>query len=124
MSRAAQSTQPVQPIKRGDIYWVNFAGLPNRDPRGSEIEKTRPCVILSMTEANALRRTVVCVPLTSSPEPAPPVSIAVLSAGPDSVAVCDQIAAIDKRRLKRRVAALSVADLREVEKSLRLVLVP
>ena len=113
-------TQLIQPIKRGDIYWVE---LPNRDPRGSEIEKTRPCVIVSMTEANALRRTVVCVPLTSSPEPAPPVAIAVLSAGPDSVAVCDQIAAIDKRRLKRRVGALSLADLREVEKSLRVVLV-
>ena len=116
-------TQLIQPIKRGDIYWVDFAGLPNRDPRGSEIEKTRPCVIVSMTEANALRRTVVCVPLTSSPDPAPPVTIAVPSAGPDSVAVCDQIAAIDKRRLKRRVGALSAADLREVEKSLRLVLV-
>ena len=117
MSSAAQ---PIQPFKRGDIYWVE---LPNRDPRGSEIEKTRPCVIVSMTEANALRRTVVCLPLTSSPEPAPPVAIAVPSAGPDSVAVCDQIAAIDKRRLKRRVGALSLADLREVEKSLRLILV-
>ena len=61
--------------------------------------------------------------MTSSPEPAPPVAIAVPSAGPDSVAVCDQIAAIDKRRLRRRVGALSPADMREVEKSLRLVLV-
>ena len=107
-------------FKRGDIHWVE---LPNRDPRGSEIEKTRPCVVISMTEANALRRTVVCVPLTSSPEPAPPVAIAVPSAGPDSVAVCDQIAAIDKRRLKRRVGALSASDLREIETSLRLILV-
>ncbi len=94
-----------------------------RDPRGSKIEKTRPCVIISMTEANALRRTVVCVPLTSSPEPAPPVAIAVPSAGPDSVAVCDQITTIDKRRLKRRTGALSAIDLRELEASLRLVLV-
>ena len=80
-------------------------------------------MIISLTEANALRRTAVCVPLTSSPEPAPPVAIAVLSPGPDSMAVCDQIAAIDKRRLKRRVGALSATDLREVEESVRLILV-
>ena len=111
---------PPQTIKRGDIYWVE---LPNRDPRGSEIEKTRPCVVISMTEANALRRTVVCVPLTSSPEPAPPIAIAVPSAGPDSVAVCDQIAAIDTRRLKQHAGSLSAHDLRELENSLRLILV-
>ncbi len=118
---AARSAAAVPPkITRGDIYGVE---LPNRDPRGSEIEKTRPCVVVSMTEANALRRTVVCVPLTSSPEAAPPVAIAVPSAGADSVAVCDQIAAIDKRRLKRRVGAQSAADKRTLEASFRLVLV-
>ena len=33
-------------ITRGDIYWVNF---PKHDPPGAQIEKTRPCVILSLT---------------------------------------------------------------------------
>lgn len=104
---------------RGDIHWVNF---PKRDPKGSEIEKTRPCVILSLTAVNAVRRTVVVVPLTSSPEPAPPIAIAVTSAGPDSVAVCDQMTAVDRRRLKVRMGSVSPADLRSIEQSVRLVL--
>lgn len=43
-------------LARGDIHWVNF---PKRDPHGAQIEKPRPCVILSLTAVNALRRTVV-----------------------------------------------------------------
>ena len=104
---------------RGDIHWVNF---PKRDPKGAEIEKTRPCVILSLTAVNAVRRTVLVVPLTTSPEPAPPIAIAVASAGPDSVAVCDQVMAVDKRRLKNRTGSVSPKDLQVIEQSVRLVL--
>ncbi len=104
---------------RGDIHWVNF---PKRDPKGAEIEKTRPCVILSLTAVNAVRRTVLVVPLTTSPEPAPPIAIAVASAGPDSVAVCDQVTAVDKRRLKNRTGSVSPKDLQAIEQSVRLVL--
>lgn len=106
-------------IARGDIHWVNF---PKRDPKGAEIEKTRPCVILSLTAVNAVRRTVVVVPLTSSPEPVPPIAIAVTSAGPDSVAVCDQVTAVDKRRLKGRSGRVNASDLQAIEQSVRLVL--
>ena len=104
---------------RGDIHWVNF---PKRDPKGAEIEKTRPCVILSLTAVNAVRRTVLVVPLTTSPEPAPPIAIAVASAGPYSVAVCDQVTAVDKRRLKNRTGSVSPKDLQAIEQSVRLVL--
>lgn len=106
-------------IIRGDIYWVNF---PKRDPQGAEIEKTRPCVVLSHSGVNAQRRTVVVVPLTSSPEPIPPIAIAVPSAGADSVAVCDQLTAVDKKRLQNKSGALSKEDMRAVEASIRLVL--
>ena len=104
---------------RGEIYWINFA---KRDPRGSEIEKTRPCLILSLSAANEHRSTVVVVPLTTSPLSAPPIAIAVPSAGEKSVAVCDQVTAVDKRRIKGKKGALSVKDLRAVEESVRLIL--
>ena len=104
---------------RGDIHWVNF---PRRDPKGAEIEKTRPCVILSLTAVNTVRRTVVLVPLTSSPEPVPPIAIAVSSAGPDSVAVCDQVSAVDKRRVQKKSGRVSAHDLQAIEQSVRLVL--
>ena len=106
-------------LLRGDIHWVNF---PKRDPKGSEIEKTCPCVILPLTAVNTVRRTVVVVPLTSSPEPAPPIAIAIASAGPDAVAVCDQVTAVDKRRLKGKAGRVSTKDLQAIEQSVRLVL--
>ena len=106
-------------VKRGDIHWVDF---PKRDPKGSEIEKIRPCVILSLSAVNELRRTVVVIPLTSSPEPVPPIAIAVASAGPDSVAVCDQVTAVDKRRVKNRAGSISAKDMQAIEHSVRLVL--
>lgn len=106
-------------LKRGDIHWVDF---PKRDPKGSEIEKIRPCVILSLTSVNDLRRTVVVIPLTSSPEPVPPIAIAVVSAGPNSVAVCDQVTAVDKRRVKNKTGSVSPKDLQAIEQSVRMVL--
>jgi mRNA interferase MazF len=109
----------VSTYARGEIYWVNF---PRRSPRGAEIEKTRPCVVLSLTRVNEIRRTVLVIPLTSSPEAVPPIAVAVPSAGPESVAVVDQLTAVDKSRLRKRVGALSTADLTTVENSLRMIL--
>ena len=94
--------------KRGDIHWIS---LPTRDPRGAEIEKTRPCVILSLTGANAYRKTVAVVPLTSQQRDAPPVVISVPSAGKDSKAVCDQLLAVDTRRVLERQGSLSIQDM-------------
>jgi len=59
-------------IRRGDVHWVE---LPQRDPSGSEIEKARPCVIVSLTGVNEIRRTVVVVPLTHGARDAPPIVI-------------------------------------------------
>jgi mRNA interferase MazF len=99
------------------VWWVDF------DPtRGSEIRKTRPAAILSVDPLNRARRTVVVVPLSSSPDPRPPIMVAVPSAGADSVAVCDQVRAVDKGRLARRRGRLSPADLRAVEAGVRTVL--
>jgi len=59
-------------ILRGEIWWVNL------DPtQGSEIEKTRPCLVLSHDTLNRLRRTVVVVPLSSAAKPHPPISVPV-----------------------------------------------
>ena len=106
-------------LSRGDIHWV---ALPARDPRGAEIEKRRPCVILSLTGANAFRKTVVVVPLTSQQRDAPPILIALVSAGGDSKAVCDQLLAVDKRRILDRMGKLSPPDMRLLEESVRKVL--
>jgi mRNA interferase MazF len=107
-------------IKRGDIYIVDFDPPKGAEWKaGSEILKHRPAVVVSRNGINKSRRTVLVVPLSSSPKAAPPIVVSVPSAATmqfkNSVAVCDQITAVDKgRRLKNRVGALSAADLRAV----------
>jgi mRNA interferase MazF len=103
--------------KRGEIWWVNL------DPtRGREIKKHRPCVIVSADWLNSKRSTPVVVPLSASPDSAPPVVVAVPSAGPDSVAVIDQVRAVDKSRFTHTTGRLSGNDFLLVETALRQVL--
>lgn len=105
-------------VERGDIYWVEL------DPtRGAEIAKTRPCIILSATEINLHRKTVIALPLTTtSAAAAPPLLVAVPSAGATSKARIEHIRAVDKTRLQRRIGRVSSLDLQSVEAALRQVL--
>lgn len=104
-------------MRRGDIWWVDL------DPaRSSEIRKTRPAVIVTADALNRARRTVVVVPLSTGPEPRPPIVIATPSAGAHAVAVCDQLRAVDKTRLNRASGRLSATDLRQIEDGIRRVL--
>ncbi|MCC6589294.1 MAG: type II toxin-antitoxin system PemK/MazF family toxin [Bryobacterales bacterium] len=106
----------VEP-RRGEVWWVRL------DPTlGSEIAKTRPCVILSGNVFNRLRRTVVVIPLSTSPLPAPPLLVRVGCDGRQVVAVTDQVRAIAKQRLDRRLGELSPEDLKAVEQGVRDVL--
>jgi mRNA interferase MazF len=104
-------------MRRGEIWWVDF-----EPARGSEIRKHRPAIILTDNAINRARHTVVVIPLSNSPNPQPPLVISLPSAGDGSVAVCDQIRAVDKTRLSKRIGLLTDAELRLVEKSMRSVL--
>ena len=104
-------------MKRGEIWWINL------DPtQGSEIKKTRPCVILTHDALNKARRTVVVVPLSTGAKPRPPIVVAMPSAGKESSAVCDQIRAVDKQRLIKTGGSLSRDDLQTLEEGVRQVL--
>jgi mRNA interferase MazF len=99
------------------VWWVNL------DPtRGSEIRNTRPAVVVTADALNRARRTVVVVPLSTGPTPRPPIVVSTPSAGADSVAVCDQVRAIDKARLIRLSGQLAGTDLQAVEDGMRAVL--
>jgi len=103
--------------RRGEIWRVRL------DPAtGSEIAKTRPCVLLSTDVVNERRRTVVVVPLSTSPHASPPLLVAVHCAGRDLVAMADLIRAVAKERLDTRLGELSPADLRAVEEGVREIL--
>ena len=103
--------------RRGEVWWVRL------DPtRGSEIAKTRPCLILSTNIVNERRRTVVVIPLSSALQPSPPLLIPVSCAGRKAVAVVDQIRAVAKERLEGRMGELTSEHLEEVEQGLREIL--
>jgi len=103
--------------RRGEIWWARL------DPTlGAEISKTRPCLVLSTNIANERRRTVVVIPLSTSPQASPPLLVPMECAGRKVVAVTDQIRAIAKERLKERLAEISPTDLSSVEAALRQIL--
>lgn len=103
---------------RGRVYWVEL------DPiKGSEIAKTRPCVILSTDEVNQHRKTVVVVPLTSTKTPAiAPLLVATPSMGADSKARIEHMRGVDKSRIKGAIGDMDGADLGAIEDALRRIL--
>jgi mRNA interferase MazF len=104
-------------LRRGEVWWVQL------DPtRGSEIQKTRPCIVLTTDVVNVRRRTVVIVPLSSSPRASPPLLIGVQSVGTPAVAVLDQIRAVTKERFERKLGSISNEELEAIEDGLREVL--
>jgi len=81
--------------------------LVNLDPTiGSEIKKTRPCVIISPNEMNKYLRTVVIAPMTSSIRNYP-TRVPVLHEGKNGSIVLDQIRTIDKQRIVKTYQSLS-----------------
>jgi len=113
----SQTVTPPVTVRRGEVWWVDL------DPtRGSEIRKTRPAVVLTVDVLNQARRTVVVVPLSTGPTPRPPIVVGTASAGSRSVAVCDQVRAVDKTRLTRCVGRLDHTELRAIEDGVRIVL--
>jgi mRNA interferase MazF len=88
-------------VKRGEIWLVNL------DPTvGSEIRKSRPCVVVSPPELNQYLRTVIVAPMTSQGFSAP-FRVPVTHAGTKGLIVLDQIRTVDKLRLVRRMGAVS-----------------
>jgi mRNA interferase MazF len=65
---------------------------------------------------------VVVVPLSTGPTPRPPIVVATPSAGEGSVAVCDQLRAVDRTRMVTQHGKLAAGDLRAVEEGIRAVL--
>ena len=103
--------------RRGEIWWAAL------DPTvGSEIAKTRPCLILTTDLVNAHRRRVVAVPLSSSSTPHPPIRVPLQCQGRPAVAVVDQIRAVSKQRLRSLIGCASAVELEAVGEALKQIL--
>ncbi len=86
--------------KQGEIWWVNL------DPTvGQEINKQRPCLVVSPDDMNAHLGTVIAAPITSTLR-AWPTRVAVKFNRKESSVALDQIRAVDRSRLIRRAATV------------------
>ncbi len=87
-------------VKRFDVYLVNLAPTV-----GSEIKKTRPCLVISPDEVNRWVKTVVVAPMTTKGQPYP-TRVGCRFEGKDGQVVLDQIRTVDKSRLVRKLGRI------------------
>lgn len=100
-------------VKQYDIVLVNL------DPTlGSEIQKTRPCVIVSPNEINDHLRTVVIAPMTSQSRNYP-TRVKVKHNNQEGWVVLDQIRTIDKMRIVKKLSSLTEKEIRECKRVIR-----
>lgn len=93
--------------------------LVNLDPTlGSEIQKTRPCVIISPNEINDNLRTVVIAPMTSASRKYP-TRVKVKHNNQEGWIVIDQIRTIDKIRIVKKFVSLNEKEIRECKRVIR-----
>jgi mRNA interferase MazF len=92
-------------VKRYDIHWVSL------DPvKGAEMAKTRPAVIVSLDALNEKLQTVTICPLTTQLHPAWRTRFPVRASAHTAEVAVDQIRAVAKSRIGKRVGSLSEAD--------------
>ena len=87
-------------VRRFEVYLVNL------DPTvGSEIKKTRPCLVISPDEMNQYIRTVIVAPMTTRGRDYPS-RVPCTFRGKQGSIVLDQVRTVDKIRLVRRLGVL------------------
>jgi mRNA interferase MazF len=97
--------------------------LVNLDPTiGSEIQKTRPCIVISPDEMNRHLRTVVITPMTTSSKNYP-TRIEIKHENKTGGMVLDQIRTIDKQRIIKDLGKLTKPEIKEVKSVIKEIFV-
>ncbi len=105
-------------MKTGEIW------LAQLDPTlGSEIQKTRPCVVISPNDMNPHLRTVIVAPMTTGSRPAR-FRVALTFQGKHGLIILDQIRTLDRMRLIRRLGALRSTTLTLTLQTLQAMFAP
>ena len=105
-------------VRRGDVYLVAF-----NPTRGREIQKNRPCAVVSPDELNAHLGTFLVVPLTTGTHRYP-FRLPCRFAGKSGFLVLDQLRVIDRERLVKRLGRLPPQPLAQALKGLREMFAP
>ncbi|KLU60052.1 mRNA interferase MazF [Peptococcaceae bacterium CEB3] len=105
-------------IEQYSLYWVDL-----NPTQGAEINKTRPCVIISPSEMNDHLRTVIVAPMTSHGREGYPTRTKVTITDVTGWIVLDQIRTIDKTRLRERIGVLDTEQIIEIKGIIKEMLV-
>ena len=89
---------------------------------GHEIRKTRPCVIISPDEMNSFISTIIIAPLTTKSHPYP-TRVPIELQGKQGWIVLDQIRAIDKQRIIKKIGKLNRNKIHHVKSLIKEMLV-
>jgi mRNA interferase MazF len=87
----------IEMVKRGEIWLIDL-----NPTVGSEIRKTRPCVVVSPAEMHDHLRTVIVAPMTPGSKPAP-FRVPILFQEKRGLILLDQVRTVDKARLVKRL---------------------
>ncbi len=109
-------------VSRGELWWADLNPV-----RGSEQAGRRPVLVFQNDQINRFTTTVLAIPLTTNLRRASlPSCVEIPKKGTglaeDSVAVCHQLRALDKRRLKERIGAVDESALAAVDQCLAFTL--
>jgi len=108
---------PLVPINQYSIYLVNLDST-----IGHEIQKTRPCLVISPDEMNQNIATVIIAPLTSKSRNYP-TRVEIQLQGKNGWIVLDQIRTIDKGRIIRKVGKIPPQQIQRVKSVIKEMLV-
>ena len=99
-------------VKRGEVHLVVL------DPTvGREMQKTRPCLVVSPDEMNRAFATVIVAPMTTAGQ-ARPTRIPLTFQRTRGFVAVDQIRTVDRRRLIRRLGTLRPETMARVDRAL------
>jgi mRNA interferase MazF len=97
-------------VRRGEIWLVNLDPTIGTEISRREIHKMRPCLVVSPGEMHDHLRTVIGAPMTTKSRPAP-FRIGIAHGGQKGRILLDQMRAVDKARLTKKLGAASAKTL-------------
>lgn len=103
--------------KRGETYWANVNPI-----LGSEINKTRPALIVSNDSGNEYSQRVIVAPITSSATKIYPFEVKLEISGKEGKVLLDQLRSIDKQRLSKKLSFLEYETMKLVDKAIKVAL--
>jgi mRNA interferase MazF len=104
-------------VKQYEIYWVDL-----NPTKGSEINKIRPCLVISPNEMNNVLNTIIIAPITSSNKNYP-TRVQITLENKKAEIMLDQIRTIDKIILSKKITVLKKYNQKEVKNILSKILI-